>query len=294
MNILITGITSGFGFLTAKQLLKNGHTLLAPVRGGKERLEGDLEFAFALKKGQLFILDIDLSKSAQLAALKQFVDTQFHLRLDALIHNAGIGILMPFELQNASDIRQQFDVNFFTPLELTRLLLPALRFSKGKIICVSSIAGLISLPFYSTYCASKFALEAWAESLSHEVKGHGITVCLIEPGGFKTEFSNRSQEKMKFNIPIDLKDVYTKVFNGFKKMMLVKSSSGRNPKIVVDRIVKMTESSKPQFRNILGIDAWLGYLGARLLPKEFFRKAMGFLFTKVVNHYARDNVRESQ
>ncbi|MCM0604680.1 MAG: SDR family NAD(P)-dependent oxidoreductase [Xanthomonadaceae bacterium] len=294
MNILITGITTGFGFITTKKLLKNGHTLLSPVRGGWDRLKEDLDFVQAKQNGKLIVVDLDLTNSSRLNELKFIIETQFKFRLDVLIHNAGLGILMPFELQNENDIRQQFDVNFFAPLEITRLLLPALRFSKGKIICVSSVAGLVSIPFYSTYCASKYALEAWAESLSSELSHQGIPICLVEPGGYVTEFANRSRTKMKFEIPNHLKDIYQKTLNGFHNMMESKSKAGQNPIHVANRIVKLAESPHPKFRNIMGIDAWFAYVASRILPRETFRKTISLAYRFLVNRFSSDNARVSE
>ena len=289
MNILITGITTGFGFLTAKKLLANGHTLLSPVRGGWARIENDLDFSSAKKSGRLHVIDLDLVDASRYTELKVYVETKLNSKLDVLIHNAGLGILMPFELQNSKDIRQQFDVNFFAPLELTRILLPHLRFSKGKIICVSSVAGLISIPFYSTYCASKFALEAWLESLSSELATQKVKTFLVEPGGYSTEFATHSASKLKFQIPSDLKDVYHSMFSGFQNIMTKKAKAGQNPIHVANRIVQLAEGHKTGFRNIMGIDAKLGFLLSRILPREVFRRTIGFLFRLITDRFATRN-----
>jgi NAD(P)-dependent dehydrogenase (short-subunit alcohol dehydrogenase family) len=111
-----------------------------------------------------------------------------HGRLDAVVNNAGAGHLGTLELESLDDIRAVMEVNFFGVLHVTRSSLPHLRASQGRVVTVSSIGGLIGQPFNEAYCAAKFAVEGYMESLAPVAGACGVGVTLIEPGPVATEF----------------------------------------------------------------------------------------------------------
>jgi NAD(P)-dependent dehydrogenase (short-subunit alcohol dehydrogenase family) len=109
--------------------------------------------------------------------------------IDVLANNAGAGLAGPVEAIPQADFEALFAANFFGAVRLTRLLLPHFRTAgSGTVLNVSSIAGRMGLPLRSPYCATKFALEGFAESLYYELKPHGLRVKLVEPGGIRTQF----------------------------------------------------------------------------------------------------------
>ena len=111
-------------------------------------------------------------------------------RIDVLANVAGRGSLGAVEEFSAEQLRNQLDLNFFAAAELTKEVLPHMRERRsGHILNLTSIGGLISIPGFGVYCASKFALEAWSEALSGEVAPLGIKVTIVEPGNFRTEFA---------------------------------------------------------------------------------------------------------
>ena len=118
-------------------------------------------------------------------------------QIDALINNAGFGLFGLFEATPVEKVREQFDVNVFGVMNVIRALLPHFRKNKaGLILNVSSGAGVFALPMISLYCASKFALEGFSESLSYELASQNIIVKIVEPGGvLSTNFGKRSGEE---------------------------------------------------------------------------------------------------
>lgn len=111
-------------------------------------------------------------------------------RIDVFISNAGMGIGGPLEFSSLEDARMQMDVNWMGMVRMLHFVVPVMRRQEGgRIICISSIGGLMGLPFQGLYSASKFAMEGYCESLRLEVRGFGIDVVLIEPGDFSTAFT---------------------------------------------------------------------------------------------------------
>ena len=122
------------------------------------------------------------------------------VKLDALVNNAGYGLFGVFEELSEDLIRKQMEVNFFGCVLLTQALLPSIRATRGVILNLSSMLGFFAPPMSSLYCASKFAIEGWSESLHFELAPHGVRVVLIEPGSFNTQFgSNLMQYSICFH-----------------------------------------------------------------------------------------------
>ncbi len=113
--------------------------------------------------------------------------------IDVLVNNAGHGSLCVLETATEPEIRQQFDVNVFGVIDVTKAALPVMRKQRsGIIINVSSIGGRLTFPFSSLYHSTKFAIEGLTESLQYELNPLGIRLKIVEPGGYKTEFTGRS------------------------------------------------------------------------------------------------------
>jgi NAD(P)-dependent dehydrogenase (short-subunit alcohol dehydrogenase family) len=184
-TVLITGASSGIGKDTATLFAQRGWNVVATLRDPSAHDEWAGQDHVLVTR--LDVQDATSIHSAIAAGIARFG------RIDALVNNAGFGLFGVFEATSPEKIREQFDVNVFGVMEVTRALLPHFRQHRsGTILNVSSGAGIFTLPMISLYCASKWALEGFSESLAYELSALGITVKLVEPGGVRTNFSNRS------------------------------------------------------------------------------------------------------
>ncbi len=185
-TVLITGCSSGVGQASAKLFAAQGWNVIATMR----RPEADAELGRLpdILVARLDVQDRDSIRSAIEAGITRFG------RIDALINSAGFGLFGIFEATPREKIEEQFAVNVFGVMEVTRAILPHFRANKdGLILNVSSGAGVFTLPLLSLYCGSKFALEGFSEALSWELAAQHITVKIIEPGGIaNTNFGSRS------------------------------------------------------------------------------------------------------
>ena len=174
--VLVTGASAGLGRATCDLLAERGWTVVGGSRRGTggDRWEG-------------IVLDVDNDDSVS-SACSGVIEN--HGRIDAVVCAAGFGIAGPVELTTSEDARAQLETNFWGTVRVAVCALPHMRAAgHGRIIVMSSIGGQIGLPFQAYYCASKFALEGWAESLAYEVAPFGIHVTLVQPGNFATDFT---------------------------------------------------------------------------------------------------------
>jgi NAD(P)-dependent dehydrogenase (short-subunit alcohol dehydrogenase family) len=201
-------------------------------------------------------------------------------RLDVLVNNAGFGLLGPVETQSPEQIRQQFEVNFFGPVLLTRLLLPALRAAKGRVLNISSIGGRMTFPFYGTYNATKHALESHTEGLYYEVRRQGVQVGLIEPGAFRTEFAARS---LVFGAAArDPGTPYAGQSELFEAWMRRNMSLAGDADKVARVIARLCDSRRVPIRTLVGLDARLAVAMRWLLPEHWRVALMERLFRRAV------------
>ena len=147
----------------------------------------DLQTIADIECFQLDVTDVDSIKNAIDATLEKFG------RIDAIVNNAGYGLVGAFEASTEEQIEKQFQTNVFGVMRVCREILPYFREQKrGIIINVASVGGRITFPLYSLYHATKWAVEGFSESLQYEVKKFGVKIKIIEPGPIKTDFYDRS------------------------------------------------------------------------------------------------------
>ncbi len=192
--VLITGAGSGFGRLTAGALLGRGYTVIATLRepAGRNRAaaEGLADLA-AGAPGALQVLELDVTSDQSVeAAVGEVLDRLG--RIDVAINNAGLGLSGLAEAFTAAEMRALFEVNLFGAQRINRAVLPAMRAAgSGLLIHVSSTFGRFVVPFAAPYTATKWALEALAESYRLELEGTGVDVVIVEPGAFDTGHAAR-------------------------------------------------------------------------------------------------------
>jgi NAD(P)-dependent dehydrogenase (short-subunit alcohol dehydrogenase family) len=185
-TVLITGTSSGLGNTAAKWFARAGWNVIATMR----RPEDGSDLAGI---SNVFVTRLDVQERTSIEEAIDKGIARFG-RIDALVNNAGFGLFGVFEATPREKIQQQFDVNVFGVMDVIRAILPHFRKNKaGLVLNVSSGAGVFALPMISLYCASKFALEGFSESLAYELASQNIIVKIIEPGGVvSTNFGKRS------------------------------------------------------------------------------------------------------
>jgi len=247
---LITGCSSGIGRAAATVFARNGWNVIATLREADGTAAKDL----AAIDG-VIVTRLDVQEPQSIA---RAIESGIHRfgNIDALINNAGFGLFGLFEATPPEKIQQQFDVNVFGVMAVTRAVLPHFRKNKGGVIVnVSSGAGLFTLPMISLYCASKFALEGFSEALAYELASQNIGVKIIEPHGgvSSTRFSERSASE---NLTDDsLKDYgpfvtrTNEIFNGLRQARMMSADD------VAQVIYAATTDGTAQLRYPVGDDS---------------------------------------
>jgi short-subunit dehydrogenase len=180
---MITGASKGIGFELANLLLSSGHNVIATSRSVKS-----LNEVFKVPLEGFLPLEVDLQSEESIAAAVAKGIEHFR-QIDCLVNNAGYGLLGGIEESSKKEVQENFDVNVFGLLNVTRAVLPYMRKAgTGHIFNLSSVFGLIAGAGWGIYCATKFAVEGLSEALQQEVQPFGIKVTIIEPGYFRTNF----------------------------------------------------------------------------------------------------------
>eukprot|EP01124_Arcella_intermedia_P019147 TRINITY_DN26285_c0_g1_i1.p1 TRINITY_DN26285_c0_g1~~TRINITY_DN26285_c0_g1_i1.p1 ORF type:complete len:291 (-),score=68.14 TRINITY_DN26285_c0_g1_i1:7-879(-) len=189
---LITGCSSGVGYATCLHLARNNWKVFATVRGlekGEALMKAAQEGGFPER---IHLVALDVSKEEEVSKVVEDVLAkagQLHL----LINNAGYSIVKPTELTSLAEFREVFDTNFFGAVAVTKAIIPHMRANKaGHIINISSYGGLVGQPFNDAYCAAKFALSGWSESLYSTLYPFGIHVSLVCPGAINSAFLGKA------------------------------------------------------------------------------------------------------
>ena len=185
-RILITGTSKGIGYGTTLLLARAGHEVVATMRNPGA---SDLEKVATEAKLPVTVLPLDVDDDESVAELFGRVGDS----IDVLVNNAGIFSINAVEDESLEQFRRVMETNYFGAVRCVKQVLPAMRKrGSGSIINVTSIAGRVAFFASGAYAASKFALEAFTESLAQEVKGHGIKVALVEPGIIDTPMATTS------------------------------------------------------------------------------------------------------
>ena len=237
--IFITGASRGFGKLWTEAFLKRGDKVAATVRNLSSLDELVKKYGNALLPIQLDVTDRQAAFAAVAQAKEHFG------RIDVLVNNAGYGLFGAIEETTEQQARDQMEANFFGLLWLTQAALPVMRAQgHGHIIQLSSVLGVATLPVLGLYNASKFAVEGLSETLATEVKGFGISVTIVEPNGFATDWSGASAAHTEEMVEYD---GVRKAFNEG----LTDDIFG-NPAATSNAILQLVDSPNPPLRLFLG------------------------------------------
>lgn len=273
--ILITGCSSGIGFDAVFALKKRGHRVIASCRKTEDVQK-------LLNKGvEALLLDVSNPISIQSAFVQLLIMTSGHL--DVLINNAGYGQVGALEDISRDILRQQFETNVFGLQDLTNLVIPVMREQgQGRIINISSILGVVSMPFRGAYNASKYALEGLSDTLRLELSGSGIKIITIEPGPINSRFRDNAVDFSLQQIPMEksyFKNQYKTMLSNFKQKK-ADSLFTRNTDAVIKKLVHAVESRKPKPKYPVTFPAYFLIGLKRILTTRLLDKFILFLSRK--------------
>jgi NAD(P)-dependent dehydrogenase (short-subunit alcohol dehydrogenase family) len=262
--ILITGASSGIGHACARHLSGHGYRVYGTSRRGPD--PGTWQERSVAPPDGVRMMAMDVTSET---SIERGIDSicEAEGRLDVVVNNAGWGLAGAVEDTTLAEAQQQFDVTFFGVLRICRAVLPLFREQRsGTIVNISSIGGLIGMPFQALYSASKFAVEGLSESLRAEVRPYGIRVVLIEPGDFCTDFTSRRQE-----VALAAASDYRERFRRCLSVMEHDETHGPSPDKVARLLERIIAHPSPRFRYAVGtaLDR-IAIPGKKLAPYGLF------------------------
>jgi len=264
-TILITGASTGIGEACARLFDEEGATVFAGVRkdaDGERLREGC--------SGRLRPVILDVTEPAQIEAAFSIIGDAVGSRgLDGLVNNAGVARGGPLEYLAVDEWRDQFEINVFGQVAVTQAAIDLVRAAEGRIVFIGSIASRVSTPFMGPYAASKHAIAAVAEALSHELRPWGIKVSLVEPGVIATDIWGKGREtlaRLDEQLPPEAHERYGQVFDDFRASIDKSDASGIPAVDVARKVAHALTASRPKPRYLVGTDALVAGFADRLLP----------------------------
>lgn len=261
--VLITGGSSGIGKSIGEFLFHKGYIVYGTSRN-PERVLNSLFPLLALDVRNVDTIGAAVAKVIEISG-----------KLDVVINNAGVGITGPLEEIPMQEIKNNFETNFFGPIEVMKAVLPQMRKQKsGLIINITSIAGYMGLPYRSVYSASKGALELITEALRMEVKSFGIQITNVAPGDFATNIASG-----RFHAPLIRDSAYETPYGNTLKMMDEHVDSGSNPNEMAEAVYQIIQNKNPKIHYKVGAFIQkFSIVLKRILPDKIYEKML-------MNHY---------
>jgi NAD(P)-dependent dehydrogenase (short-subunit alcohol dehydrogenase family) len=269
---VVTGSSSGIGLVTAVELVRDGHRVVATMRdlGRSGRLEQAAQDAGV--RDRLDLRRVDITETDSLADAAEAIVRDLG-RIDVLVNNAGFSTGGFAEDMTLDELRRQMETNFFGHVAMSKAVLPVMRRQRsGHIIQVGSVSGRASAPMVSSYAASKFALEGWSEALRIEVHSLGIRVVLVEPGQYDTDIWERNlvigKQALADNSPNKERS------QRFAAFIKSRAKARRDPREVARLIVRIAHNPNPKLRYLIGPDAKAQILFRALAPWRSYERIM--------------------
>jgi NAD(P)-dependent dehydrogenase (short-subunit alcohol dehydrogenase family) len=255
--VLVTGASSGIGQACADRLHDRGWTVIGTSRRGTS------SGAWTSR-----VMDVDQDEPVQ--GVLQAILME-HGRLDAVVACAGWGLAGAAEETPLAEAREQLETNFWGTVRVVQGALPMMRRQgRGRLVLMSSIGGVLGLPFQAFYSASKFALEGYGESVAYEVAPFGIDVTLVEPGNVRTGFTDARRHAAA----PEGGSAYSAAADRAVGKMAEDEEGGVGPDRVAAVVQRVLESKRPPRRASVGkLDERVGIVGKRLLPYRLFEQA---------------------
>jgi NAD(P)-dependent dehydrogenase (short-subunit alcohol dehydrogenase family) len=271
-KVVVTGASTGIGEATAHHLKTLGFEVHAGVRKAED--------ADRLRAAGLTPLTLDVTDSQSIAAARAELGDE---PLAGLVNNAGVAVSGPVEFVPIEELRRQLDVNLVGQVAVTQAFLPLLRKAGGRIVNVSSIGGRVALPLMSPYNASKFGLEAVSDSLRRELRGQGVDVIVVEPGGVKTPIwrkGNTAADELLASAPPEAERLYGDMITALRaEADKIDRERGLPPQAIAEVVGAALTARRPRTRYLVGRDAKLRARAAALLPD----RAMDALISRALS-----------
>jgi NAD(P)-dependent dehydrogenase (short-subunit alcohol dehydrogenase family) len=240
----ITGISRGFGRALAEAALARGHVVVGTTRDGSSDIDPENE--------RLHVVALDVTVEGQArTAIEQ--GHRLGGRIDVLVNNAGYGLLGSVEEADEATVRELFEVNFFGALRVTQAALPYMRVQRsGHIVNISSVLGRAPAAGSGLYAASKCALAGMSEALAAELAPLGISVTIVEPGAFRTDFLSPRSVRA---IPVEIADYDGTAGATLDRLVPMDGLQLGDPYLAVEAIINAVGAPEPPLHLVLGADA---------------------------------------
>ncbi len=279
-TVLITGGTDGLGRAAALLLAEKGYRVFAAGRSAQKR--ADLQAAAMPRKLSIETLEMDVCDDGSVqSAVKSVLEKSG--AIDVLINNAGVGYMAVVEELKLEDLHKQYETNVFGVLRVTQAVLPHMRERRsGRILMMSSVAGIVTPPTYGAYSSSKHALEALSNALRLELYPFGVDVILIEPGYIRTNFQFTAKELAQPYVEAAKTSPYASVYAGsLEGANKSRGESKTTPEDCARVILEAVEASHPKARYaVTSLAKWVAF-AKRALPDtfldSFLRKKFGIV-----------------
>ncbi|TAA09665.1 oxidoreductase [Pseudoxanthomonas winnipegensis] len=245
-QLLITGVSSGFGRALAQEALAAGYRVVGTVRSAQA-----VDAFEALAPGRAVARVLDVTDTAAIAPVVEGIEAELGA-IDVLVNNAGYGHEGVLEESPLEELRRQFEVNVFGAVAMIQAVLPHMRARRaGHILNITSMGGFITLPGIAYYCGSKFALEGIGEVLGKEVADLGIRVTSVAPGSFRTDWAGRSMVRT----PRSIGD-YDALFDPIRqRRQEVSGKQLGDPRKAARAMLAVIDAPAPPAHLLLGSDA---------------------------------------
>jgi short-subunit dehydrogenase len=256
-SVLTTGANSGIGLSTVIELAKRGYHSVGSVRSEEKAEAVEKAAAAAGVEVTTVLMDVTDAEECERALSG--------LRLYALVNNAGYGLNGAVEDIADDEARHLFETMVHAPMRLARLAAPAMREQGGgRIVNISSIAGLVTAPFAGHYTGAKHALEALSDALRVELAADGIKVIIVEPGGFKTGIWDEFQRDIDRHAAAGSRftDAYRRMLSGQRALERLMGNPDQCAKVIAAAI----DARVPRARYLVGLDAQMLNAASRLTP----------------------------
>lgn len=275
-SVVVTGASTGIGRATALRLATDGWRVFAGVRNEAdgERLVADSGTASS-RPVEPLLLDVTDENGVE-KAFHTVDDAVGTAGLAALVNNAGTALGGPIEYLPLDTWRDQFAVNVFGQIAVTKAALPLLRRYRtvdgsrhGRVVFIGSNSGRQAAPMLGPYSASKFAVEGLADSLRMELKGTGVSVVLIEPGAIKTPIWDKGRslaDQLERDLPPEALERYRGLVDATRGAIDMQDEAGAPPEKAAAVVARALDAKRPLTRYQVGADATVSVIAARLLP----------------------------